>query len=85
MAIRRGRVILAILLGALVVSLWRTVVVERDRHGVEADGDIGERPGKHGAGKRLSSQTARSRIDATRITLCSQGDSSWRLVVDGSF
>ena len=34
MAIHRGRVILAILLGALVVSLWRTVVVERNRREV---------------------------------------------------
>ena len=31
MAVRRGRIILAILLTALGVSLWRTLVVERDK------------------------------------------------------
>ena len=36
MAARRGRVILVILLTALVVSLWRTLVVERDRRALSS-------------------------------------------------
>ena len=36
MAIRRGRIVLAVLLGALAVSLWRTVVVERARREVSS-------------------------------------------------